>query len=224
MRVLVVEDDHQIANTIKKGLEIEKYHVVVTYDGLEGFDLATESNFDVIILDWLLPGLSGIDLCVRLREKQIHTPVLMLTAKTQIDDRVKGLNAGADDYLAKPFAFSELLARIRALVRRPQRLIDQILSVGSLRVNSTTREVTYNRKTLNLTYKEFSLLEYMMAHPNQVKSKQQIMDHVWSYDSDILLNTIEATLRHIRQKLEKAGCKKQIIQTIRGFGYKIGNT
>ncbi len=219
----MVEDDHQIANTIKKGLEIEKYHVVVAYEGQDGYDLATESNFDVIILDWLLPGMSGIDLCTKLREKQIHTPVLMLTAKTQIEDRVKGLNAGADDYLAKPFAFSELLARIKALVRRPHRLVDQVLTVGPIQVNSTTREVTYQRKALTLTYKEFSLLEFLMAHPNQVKSKQQIMDHVWSYDTDILPNTIEATLRHIRQKLEKAGCKKQIIQTIRGFGYKIGN-
>jgi len=168
MRILVVEDEHKIANSIKKGLEQEIFAVDVVYDGEEGYDLASSEEYDLIILDLMLPKLDGVSICKKLREESIHTPILVLTAKGQVDDKVEALDAGADDYLTKPFSFEELLARIRALIRRPQKTSGEILIVDGLSLNTRTYEVKRNDKIIPLSNKEYSLLEYLMRHPNQI--------------------------------------------------------
>lgn len=223
MRILVVEDEHKIANSLKKGLEQEHYAVDVAYDGSSGFDLAASEEYDIIILDRLLPGIDGAEICNKLREKQIHTPILLLTAKGQIADRVEGLNAGADDYLTKPFAFEELLARVKALTRRPKELIASVLEVGDLSLNTMTYDVKRGGKPIYLSSKEFSLLEYLMRHANKVITKDQIINHVWDYEANILPNTVEVYIKLLRNKVDKPfKNNKALIQTIRGFGYKIG--
>lgn len=222
MKVLVIEDEHKIANSIKKGLEQESYAVDVAYDGIEGFDLAASEPYDVILLDLLLPGMDGITLCKKLREGGVHTPVLMLTAKGQLEDKVTGLNSGADDYLVKPFAFSELLARIRALTRRQSSNKTTILTFDDLSLYTTTYEVKRAEKLINLSRKEFALLEYLMRHPGQILTKEKIIEGVWSYESDILPNTVEVYIGYLRNKIDRAfPGKKKLIHTIRGFGYKI---
>lgn len=223
MRILVVEDEHKIANSIKAGLEQEQFIVDVAYDGTQGYDLASSEEFDIIILDRLLPGMEGVALAKKLREQNIHTPILMLTAKGQISERVEGLNSGADDYLLKPFAFEELLARTRALVRRPKQSVDESLKVGNLNLNTKTFEVTRENKNISLSSKEFSLLEYLMRHPNLILSKDQIINHVWSYEADVLPNTVEVYIGYLRNKVDKP-FKTPLLQTIRGFGYKIGES
>lgn len=223
MRILVVEDEHKIANSIRKGLEQEHYAVDVAYEGIEGYDLASSEEYDTIILDRLLPGLDGIALCKRLREKRIHTPILLLTAKGQINDKVEGLNAGADDYLVKPFAFEELLARVKALVRRPKDMLESVLTIDDLQVNTLTYEVKRGDISIALSNKEFSLLEYLLRHVNKVVTKEQIINHVWNYDANILPNTVEVYIKHLRNKIDKPFInKKKLIHTVRGFGYKIG--
>lgn len=224
MRILVVEDEHKIAAAIKKGLEQEKYAVDVAYSGIDGFDLASTEEYDVILLDLLLPGMDGVTVCNTLREKNIHTPILMLTAKGQIQDRVTGLDNGADDYLTKPFSFEELLARIRALSRRPKSALGNVLTVGDLSLDPKTYQVTRDGKLIPLSSKEFSLLEYLMRHSNQVLSKDQIIAHVWDYDADILPNTVEVYIKNLRSKIDAPYSKKsgKRIHTARGFGYKIG--
>lgn len=217
MRILVVEDEHKIANSIKKGLEQEFYAVDISYDGEEGYDLASSENYDLIILDLMLPKLSGIEICHKLRGEKIHTPILILTAKGLVNDKVEGLDAGADDYLTKPFAFEELLARVRALVRRPQKTMDLELRAKNLELNTTTYEVRKDGKMVNLSRKEYSLLEYLMGHPNQILTKDQIISHVWDYDADILPNTVEVYIGYLRNKIGK-----DLIKTVRGFGYKAG--
>lgn len=222
MRILVVEDEHKIANSIKKGLEIESYAVDVQYSGDQGYDLASSEDYDLIILDILLPGMSGIQICQKLREGQIHTPILMLTAKDQVSDKVEGLNAGADDYLAKPFAFEELLARIRALVRRPKENVGTILKIDDLYMDTNLVEVKRGEKVIQLSSKEYGLLEYLLRHPNQVLSKPQIINHVWDYEADVLPNTVEVYIGYLRNKIDKPfSSKKPLIKTIRGFGYKV---
>ncbi len=223
MRILVVEDEHKIANSIKKGLEQESYAVDVAYDGQKGFDLAISEDYDLIILDLLLPKMDGIEICSKLREKQIHTPIIMLTAKGQITDKVAGLDAGADDYLTKPFAFEELLARVRALTRRPKNNTGTILTIGNLTLNTTTYEIKRDGKLIKLSSKEYALLEYLMRHPNQVLTKKQIINHIWDYDADVLPNTVEVYIGYLRNKIDKPFPNKAaLIQTVRGFGYKIG--
>ena len=223
MRILVVEDEHRIANSIKKGLEQEKYAVDVTYTGTDGFDLASTEEYDLIILDLLLPGMDGISLCKGLRAKQIHTPVLMLTAKGQIRDKVEGLDSGADDYMTKPFSFEELLARIRALIRRPKKALSETLRIDDLELNTVSYEVRRGTHELALSNKEFSLLEYLMRHARTVITKEQIISHVWDYESDILPNTVEVYIRNLRNKIDNPfPTEKQYIQTVRGFGYKLG--
>src|SRR3989344_4822028 len=175
MRILVVEDEHKIANSIKKGLAQEGFAVDVAYDGTEGYDLASSEEYDVVILDIMLPGMDGVTICKKLRQEKNHTPILMLTAKGQIQDKVQGLNSGADDYVVKPFAFEEL-----------------------------------------------SLLEYLMRNPGKIINKDQIIAHVWDYDSDVLPNTVEVYIGYLRQKIDRGfPGKKPLIQTIRGFGYKV---
>ena len=222
MRILVVEDEHKIANSIKQGLEQENYAVDVAYDGETGYDLASSEEYDLIILDRLLPGIEGVQITQKLREKKIHTPILILTAKGQISDRVEGLNSGADDYLIKPFAFEELLARVRALVRRPKQTLSEELKVGNLTLNTRTYEVVRGDKQISLSAREFALLEYLMRHPGQILSKEQITNHVWNYEADILPNTIEVYIGYLRRKIDRPFKKApELLRTIRGFGYKI---
>lgn len=223
MKILIVEDEHKIANLIKQGLEQERFVVDVAYDGTSGFDFASSEPFDVIILDRLLPGVDGLEICKKLRAQENHTPILMLTAKGQIMDKVEGLNSGADDYLTKPFAFEELLARIKALVRRPKATLSNTLQVEDLTLNTDTYEVKRKDKQVILSSKEFALLEYLMRHQNQTLTKEQIINHVWSYEANILPNTVEVFIGYLRNKIDRPfKDKKQLIKTIRGFGYKIG--
>lgn len=214
MRILVVEDEHPIAQALRKGLIQEKYAVDVAYTGTDGYEKASGEEYDLIILDLMLPGMDGIEVCTKLRKENIHTPILMLTAKNQIQDRVKGLNTGADDYLSKPFAFEELLARIRALLRRPVSAVGTKLKIGDWSIDTNTYEVKNRNEVVKLSSREYSLLEYIMRHPGQVLSKEQIIAHVWDYDSDILPNTVEVYVAKLRSK-------NIPIITRRGFGYQL---
>ncbi len=223
MRILVVEDEHKIANSIKKGLEQESYAVDVTFTGDDGYGLASTEDYDLIILDILLPGINGIEIAKKLRSQQIHTPILMLTAKGQVEDKITGLDAGADDYLTKPFAFEELLARIRALTRRPKDSLGIILVVLDLTLNTTIYHAKRDNTVIRLSSNEYALLEYLMRHPNQTLTKEQIINHVWNYDADVLPNTVEVYIGYLRNKIDKPFSEKlALIQTVRGFGYKIG--
>lgn len=224
MRILVVEDEHKIANSIKKGLEQEFYAVDVAYDGIEGYDLASTEEYDVIVLDLMLPGMDGMEICCKLRTEKNHTPILILTAKGQLEDKVNGLNSGADDYLVKPFAFEELLARIRALIRRPKKAAATILVYDDLSINTLNYEVKRGDKLINLSNKEFALLEYLMRHPRQIFTKDQIIGHVWNYDADVLPNTVEVYIGYLRNKIDRPFSNKPaLIHTVRGFGYKISD-
>ncbi len=222
MRILVIEDEHRIANTIKKGLEQERYAVDVSYSGKDGFDLASTEDYDLLIVDLMLPQMDGLTICKTLRMKNIHTPILVLTARGQIQDKVNGLDSGADDYLTKPFSFEELLARIRALTRRPKHAINTILNVGDLTLNPKLYEVKRVNIPIKLSNKEFSLLEYLMRNSNKILSKDEIINHVWDYDDDVLPNTVEVNIRNLRNKIDKPFLQsKPLIKTVRGFGYKI---
>jgi len=222
--VLVVEDEHRIANSIKKGLGQEAFAVDVAFDGEKGFDLAASEDYDVIILDLMLPKMDGLTICRKLRkEENIHTPILILTARGEVNDKIKGLNSGADDYLAKPFAFAELLARVRALSRRPKQVLNTILQVGDLTLNNLTYEVKRGDKKIELSKTEYALLEYLMRHKGKVLTKEQIINHVWNYDADILPNTVEVYIGYLRNKIDRAFKNSSpLIQTVRGFGYVIG--
>jgi len=223
MKILIVEDEHKIANLIKQGLEQELFVVDVAYDGVSGFDLASEEQYDLIILDRLLPGMDGMTICKNLRKQENHTPILMLTAKSQLEDKVEGLNSGADDYLTKPFAFEELLARIKALGRRPKKSVGNLLEVGDLTLDTNSYEVKRGNVLISVSAKEFSLLEYLMKHKDKILTKEQIISHVWSYDSDILPNTVEVFIGYLRNKIDRPfKNNKDLIHTVRGFGYKIG--
>ncbi len=215
MRILVVEDEHRIANSIKKGLEQEKYAVDVAYNGTDGYDMAAGEEYDLIILDLMLPGMDGMQVCQQLRKENIHTPILILTARGQIRDKVAGLDNGADDYLTKPFSFEEMLARVRALVRRHSGITGQVLTVGDLELNPVKFTTFLKKKEIRLSSKEFSLLEYLMRQAGQIVTKDQIISHVWNYESNILPNTIEVYIRNLRKK-------GIVISTVRGFGYKMG--
>lgn len=222
MRILLVEDEHKIANSIKKGLEQESYAVDVAFDGEYGYDLASTEDYDVIILDLMLPKLDGVEICHRLREENTHTPILILTAKGRLEDKVGGLNSGADDYLVKPFAFAELLARIRALTRRPKDVLGAVLTAGNLNLDTLNFQVKRGKKEIKLSKKEFALLEYLLRHKGKILTKDQIINHVWNYDADILPNTVEVYIGYLRNKIDRPFKDKPIlIQTARGFGYKI---
>ncbi|MEN9407128.1 MAG: two-component response regulator, YkoH [Candidatus Parcubacteria bacterium] len=223
MRILVIEDEHKIANAIKQGLMQESYAVDVSYDGTGGYDLAVSEDYDVIILDRMLPGMEGAILCRRLRDEGKHTPILMLTAKGEIADRVEGLESGADDYLVKPFAFEELLARVRSLIRRPREILSPLLRVETLSLDTKTYTVRRNGVGIALSSKEYALLEYLMRHRGQIVPKKQLIDHVWDYDANILPNTVEVYIGYLRNKIEKPFPHlPPLLQTVRGFGYKIG--
>ncbi|MCR4326453.1 MAG: response regulator transcription factor [Candidatus Roizmanbacteria bacterium] len=222
MRILVIEDERRIALSLKKGLELEHYVVDISYNGVEGFDLASTEEYDLIILDRMLPHMDGMAVCRELRKKDIPTPILMLTAKGQTKDKIEGLDAGADDYVAKPFSFEELLARIRALFRRPKETAATILSVGDLRLDTKNFVVTRKQIPISLSSKEYALLEYFMRHQGQILSKEQIISHVWDYDADILPNTIEVYIKNLRSKIDDPFVgNAPLIHTVRGFGYKL---
>ncbi len=221
MRVLVIEDEHKIARALKKALEQEHYAVDVSYDGDDGYAMATTEPYDVMIIDRMLPGeYDGIGIVKALREKGIKTPVLFLTALGRVEDKTTGLDSGADDYLVKPFALEELLARVRALLRRPVEQQSTILDAEDLSLDTSKREVKRGNKKIRLTSKEFGLLEFLLRNKNRPLSKDTIMQHVWDYDADILPNTIEVYIKYLRAKIDKP-FGKGLIKTVRGFGYKI---
>lgn len=223
MRILVVEDEHKIAGALKRGLEQEKYAVDVEYDADSGLGAALSESYDVMIIDRMLPGsIEGLDICRALRERDIHTPVLLLTARDQVRDRVEGLNAGADDYLVKPFSFEELLARVRALLRRPHEAQSTVLKVGDLSLDPLSYEVKRAGQDVRLSAKEFALLEYLMRNAGRVLSKDNLISHVWDFDADILPNTVEVYMGYLRAKIDKPFKSPQLIHTLRGFGYKLG--
>jgi DNA-binding response OmpR family regulator len=222
MRILVVEDEHKIARALGKALEQEKYAVDVVYDGDEGHAMATTEPYDLAIIDRMIPGkYDGLDIVKSMREAKIHTPVLIITALGTTADKTKGLDSGADDYLVKPFALEELLARVRALLRRPTEQQSLVLTAGDLTLDTTTFQVTREGKEISLTSKEFSLLEYMMRNQGRPLSKETIIAHVWDYDADILLNTVEVYIKYLRTKVDQPFKSPALIQTVRGFGYKI---
>lgn len=222
MKILLVEDEHKIANALQAGLTQEHFTVDVAYDGTTGYDMATEDGYNLIILDRLLPKMDGLTICKKLRKAGKHTPILLLTAKGQVSDRVEGLTSGADDYLTKPFAFEELLARVHALLRRPQQLSSTKLTAGTLSLDTVSYEVERNGKKIPLSAKEFALLEYLLRHVNTIVKKDQIIQHVWNYDTNILPNTIEVFVGYLRNKIDKPFPEeKSLIKTVRGFGYKI---
>ncbi|HEY1074187.1 MAG TPA: response regulator transcription factor [Patescibacteria group bacterium] len=223
MRLLVIEDEHKIANALKKGLELESFAVDVVYNGKQGMSYALDESYDLIILDRMLPDITdGMEICRNVRDKGLHTPILMLTAKDQVRDRVGGLNAGADDYLVKPFAFEELLARVRALLRRPQETTHSLLKTDDLRVDTVNFAVTRAGKPISLSTKEYALLEYLMRNKGRTLTKDQIISHVWDYDADILPNTVEVYIGYLRSKVDKPFPSRPLIHTIRGFGYRFG--
>ena len=222
MKLLVVEDEHRIAQAIKEGLEEEGYAVDVEYDGEAGYNAATalEGEYDLIILDVMMPEMTGTEMAARLRSEGNHVPILMLTAKDQEQDIVNGLDTGADDYLAKPFSFDVLLARIRALLRRPQQSIGETLIVGDLVLDPADKRVERAGQFIRLTSKEFAILEYLMRNPGRVLSKDNIISHVWNFDADVLPNNVEVFITFIRAKIDKP-FKKPLLHTVRGFGYKL---
>jgi heavy metal response regulator len=220
MKILLIEDDKHIIGFLKKGLKEEGYLVEVAYDGEDGLCLAENEGFDLIILDILLPKLDGFELCRRLRAKGNSTLILMLTAKDDIEDRVRGLDVGADDYLVKPFAFEELLARIRALMRRQKNAEGSVLKVGDLTLNLLTREAKRGEITIELTAKEFELLRFLVYHPGQVFTRTQIVEHVWGYDFDYYSNVVDVYIKYLREKVDNP-FEHKLIHTVRGMGYKI---
>lgn len=223
MKLLIIEDERKIARALKLGFEQERAVVEVYHDGREGLSAALGDEYDVIVLDRMLPGgMDGLELCEKLRAEGNQTPIIMLTAKGQIRDRVAGLNAGADDYLTKPFSFEELLARVRALLRRPQDVLSNALKVGDLELDTVSYVVKRADTTIELTQTEFSLLEYLMRNYGRVLSKTNIINHVWDFDADVLPNTVEAYVGYLRSKIDKPfPDAAPMLHTVRGFGYKL---
>ena len=217
MRILVVEDEKKVAGFIKKGLEEESYAIDVVSNGVEGEYMASTNDYDVIVLDIMLPKKNGFDVVKDLRTKNIKTPVLLLTARDSVEDKVKGLNSGADDYLNKPFAFEELLARVRALMRRKDYGLAE-LKFADLVLDQATRKAKRGDEIVDLTSKEYGLLEYFLRNPNKVLTRTMIAEHVWDYTFDSDTNIIDVYVNHLRNKIDKEPFKK-VIHTVRGVGY-----
>ena len=222
MHILVIEDEVRLSTLLRRVLTEERHTVDVANDGLKGFDLAASGTYDLVILDVMLPGMDGIEVCRQMREDDVHTPVLMLTARGAVSDRVAGLKSGADDYLVKPFAMEELLARVDALLRRrPQGMeLSSQLQVEDLTLDLVRHEVRRGDRIIDLTAKEFALLEYLMRNPGQVLTRSQITDHVWRYDLDALSNVVDTYIHYLRDKIDR-GFARPLIKTVRGVGYKI---
>lgn len=222
MRILLVEDEERIARFVKAGLEEESYAVDVVKDGPSALDWVAMTNYDAILLDVMLPGLNGFEVSRILRSRGATTPILMLTARDDVEDRVRGLDAGADDYLPKPFAFKELLARIRALIRRAASVekVETMLEIGNLQLDTVAHLARRGSKEVELTTKEYALLEYLMRHPRRPLSRTLIREAVWGYDYMGASNVVDVYVRHLRQKLDMDN-DLSLIQTVRGVGYKI---
>lgn len=220
MRILVVEDEYQLAGILKRGLQEHGYAVDVAHDGEDGLAFAEMGEHDLVILDVMLPGLSGFEVARALRARRVNTPLLMLTARDSVDDRVAGLDSGADDYLVKPFAFRELLARVRALLRRDEMVKDPWLRVADLEVDTISREVRRAGCAVSLTSKEYAVLEYLVRNPNRVLTRTQIAEHVWDYDFTAMSNVVDVYIRYLRRKLDD-GREPKLIHTVRGSGYQL---
>ncbi len=222
MHILVVEDEQRLALLLRRVLLEERHTVDLAHDGETGLDLALSDTYDVVVLDVMLPGYDGFEVCRQMRAERVLSPVLMLTARGAVEDRVKGLNVGADDYLTKPFAMEELLARVNALLRRRDRNFDETpqLCVGDLTLDLVRHEAKRAGRVIELTAKEFALLEYLMRHPGQVLSRTQITDAVWRYDLDALSNVVDIYIHYVRDKVDQ-GFSHPLIKTVRGVGYKI---
>lgn len=221
MRVLIVEDEHKIANALKKALESESFAVDVSYDGDHGHAMATTEPYDIAIIDRMIPGdYDGLGIVTAMRNAGIHTPVILLTALGSVKDKITGLDSGADDYLVKPFALEELLARVRALLRRPTEQQSHVLTVGDLTLDTANFEVVRAGTSISLTSKEYALLEYLMRGAGRILTKDAIISHVWDYDADVLPNTVEVYVKYLRSKIDTP-FKTPLIHTVRGFGYKL---
>jgi DNA-binding response OmpR family regulator len=222
MHILVVEDEQRLAYLLRRVLLEERHAVDLAHDGNTGLDLALSDTYDVVILDVMLPGIDGLEVCRQMRAERIMSPVLMLTARGSVEDRVTGLNVGADDYLTKPFAMEELLARINALLRRRDQRFDgnPRLGVGDLTLDLVGHEARRDGRVIELTAKEFALLEYLMRHPGQVLTRTQIVDAVWRYDMEALSNVVDIYIHYLREKVDQ-GFAHPLIKTVRGVGYKI---
>lgn len=217
MRILVIEDEKQLADIIKRGLAEEGYAVDTVYDGEEGEYVAESLPYDLVVLDIILPKKDGIAVCLALRQKKVSTPILMLTCKGDIGDKVKGLDSGADDYLVKPFSFEELAARIRALLRRDSNLTSPKLQAGDLVMDTSTRQVWRGQKVIELTSKEYAILEYLMRHPNMVVTRTMVEQHVWGLELDTSSNLVDVYIRKLRRQIGD----DSLIQTVRGAGYRL---
>lgn len=220
MRVLIVDDDKRLCDTVKRGLEEDSYSVDCVYEGDEGECYAESSSYDLIILDIMIPCKNGLEICRNLRTRGIRTPILMLTAKDTVEDRVKGLDTGADDYLVKPFAFTELLARVRALLRREGLSKSPEIHAGDLVMNTVTREVKWKQKPVELTTKEYAILEYFMRHPGAVITRTMLEERAWGDELDSFSNLVDVYILRLRQKIDPEQ-GKNIIQTVRGAGYRL---
>lgn len=220
MRILLLEDEPKLGLALKKALELQNYAVDLVSDGLTAYDFAVSEEYDMMIFDVMVPKLDGITLCQKLRRQHVKPPILLLTAKGQVKDKTTGLDAGADDYVVKPFAMQELLARIRALTRRVDTLQPPVLTVEGLEFHPATQQVFRNSMPIALSKRELAILEYLMRHAGSVVSKSQLLQHVWDFEADVLPGTVEVHVKHLRDKLSKAGAA-EVITTIRGFGYMI---
>jgi DNA-binding response OmpR family regulator len=221
MKILVVEDEVKIATSLQRGLSAEGYVVDVAHDGDSAEALTSSTTYDLVLLDWMIPGKhDGPGLIQLWHDQKQFMPILMLTARTTIGDRVTGLDTGADDYLPKPFSFDELLARIRALLRRPAEGTGAAFVIGDITLNTVSKSVTKAGKPIHLTAKEFQLLEYLAARRGEVLSKDQLLDHVWSDDTRVQHNTVETFVANLRKKVDKPG-GENIVKTVRGFGYTV---
>lgn len=220
MHVLIAEDDVRLARVLRRVLEEDGHVVDLATDGPAALELGAAGSIDLIILDVMLPGMSGFDVCRGLRRKNVHAPILMLTARSAVEDRVQGLDAGADDYLTKPFALAELRARIRALTRRSRPIAEERLAAGDLVLDVGKHSAVRSGKDIPLTAKEFQLLEYLLRHPNQVLSRSQIVESVWQYDQEFTSNVVDIYIHYLRKKID-AGFSRRLIHTVRGVGYML---
>jgi DNA-binding response OmpR family regulator len=221
MRILLVEDDRKAARVLRQGLEEEGFVVDVAASGDDGEEQAAINHYDLILLDWLLPGKLGIELCRELRAREVSTPILMLTAKDALADRIAGLDTGADDYLTKPFAFTELLARIRALLRRSEVTRPPVLRVADLTVDPVSHRVTRAGVPVSVTAKEYAILVFLMRHAGEVVTRTQLGEHVWEAEHDNLTNLVDVHVSHLRKKIDQAPAVT-LIRTVRGRGYRLG--
>jgi len=222
MRILIIEDEQKMAEALKTGLKREGFAADYVTDGEAGQRRIEMSHneYDLVVLDLMLPKRDGFEVCKNIREQEISLPILVLTAREAVDDRVKALDLGADDYLVKPFSFQEFLARVRALLRRPEQALPIELKIADLSLNTSTRKVTRNNREVVLTLKEFGLLEYLMRHPNQVLNREQIWDSLWDFADNSFSNVVDVHMKNLRKKVD-SGTNKKLLETIRGVGYRI---